>query len=330
MQIAFEKLVSRNLVRALSTELDLAGMKVTLERFLRLAIVGAFAILIAVAFVLALVVRYPAGIAALLGLGGAALYEVMLYVILEFKVDQRKSFVEGILPDYLQITAANVRSGISLDKAMILAARPEFKYFSDDVTLMSKQLYAGETMQNGLLALGKHYRSLQLQHTVRMMTEAIRYGGGMTDLLNQIAKDLRNQEMVQKEIAGQLFMYSIFITFAAIIAAPVIYALTTQMMTITDTVWAGILKQNPGGLPTAGISFLRPSPPKITIPQYHDFTFAAILIITAFAAFIVSAISSGSAIKGIRYLPIFVIVGLVIFFVVNAAIGGLFSTISGV
>lgn len=330
MQISFEKLVSRDLVRTLSAELDLAGIKMTIDRFLRMAIIGGFVVLIAAAFALAILVRYPFGIAALLGLGGAALYEVMLYVILEFKVDQRKSFVEDVLPDYLQITAANVRSGISLDKAMILAARPEFKYFSDDVTLMSKQLYAGETMQNGLTALGRHYRSLQLQHTIRMMIEAIQYGGGMTDLLNQIAKDLRNQEMVQKEISGQLFMYSIFITFAAIIGAPVMYALTSQMIGITDTVWAGILQQNPGGLPTAGISFLRPSPPKITILQYHSFTLAAILIITGFGAFIVSAISTGSAIKGIRYLPIFVVVGLAVFFIVSAVIGGLFSTISGV
>ncbi len=328
--ISFEKLVSRNLVRALSTELDLAGMKTTIDQFMRMAIVGAFAILIAVAFSLAIAAKYPAGIAALLGLASAALYEVILYVILEFKVEQRKSFVEGVLPDYLQITAANVRSGISLDKAMTLAARPEFKYFSDDVVLMSKQLYAGETMQSGLTALGRHYRSMQLQHTIRMMTEAIQYGGGMTDLLNQIAKDLRNQQMVQKEVSGQLFMYSIFITFAAIIGAPVMYALTTQMMTITDTVWAGILKQNPGGLPTAGISFLRPSPPKITILQYHSFALAAILIITGFGAFIVSSISTGSAIRGIRYLPLFIIVGLAVFFIVGMVVGGLFSTISGV
>ncbi len=328
--VSFEKLVSRSLVRAVSSELDLAGLKITVDYFLKIAIIGAFLILIAVSFSLVLIAKFQPGIAAALGLTSAAIYEIILYVVLEFKIEQRKSFVETILPDYLQITAANIRSGIALDKAMVLAARPEFKYFSEDVMLMSKRLYAGETLQNGLITLGKHYRSEQLQHTIRMMIEAIQYGGGMTDLLNQIAKDMRSQQMVQKEISGQLFMYSIFITFAAIIGAPTMYALTTQMMTITDTVWAGILKQNPGGLPTAGISFLRPSPPKITIAQYHGFALAAILIITGFGAFIVSAISTGSAVKGIRYLPIFILVGLAVFFIVGSVIGGLFSTISGV
>ncbi len=152
----------------------------------------------------------------------------------------------------------------------------------------------------------------------------------MTDLLNQVAKDIRNQQMIQKEISGQMFMYTIFIAFAAIIGAPTLYALTTKMMTITDTVWAGILAQNPGGLPTTGVSFLRPSPPKITIGMYEDFALTAVILITAFGSFIVSAISTGSIIRGLRYLPIFILVGLGIFYIVGAVIGSMFASISGV
>ena len=223
-----------------------------------------------------------------------------------------------------------MRSGIALDKAMVLAARPEFGYFSEDVKEMNKELYVGVTLQAAMSTLGRRYRSLQLQHTIRMMNEGIQYGGGMTDLLNQIAKDLRNQHMVQKEISGQLFMYTIFIAFAALIGAPALYALTSQMITVTNTVWAGILKQNGGGLPTVGVSFLRPSPPKITIAAYYNFSLAAVILITGFGAFIVSAISTGSVVKGIRYLPIFLAVGLLVFFVVSSLIGGIFGTISGV
>ena len=110
------------------------------------------------------------------------------------------------------------------------------------------------------MSLSKAYRSTQLQHTVRLMIEGIQYGGGMTDLLNQLSKDMRNQAMVGKEISGQLFMYTIFIAFATLIGTPVLYALTSQMITMTNSVWAGILRQNPGGLPTEGVTFLKPSP----------------------------------------------------------------------
>ncbi|MDE1870193.1 MAG: type II secretion system F family protein [Candidatus Micrarchaeota archaeon] len=328
--VSFEKLVSRSVAVFISQELDLAGAKTTVDTFIEFAAVGGIGFLILTAFSLVLIYHYAAGLAALLGLGVAVLYELSIYFYLEFKIEQRKNFIEAILPDYLQITAANVRSGIALDKAMIFAARPEFKYFSDDIKLITKNLYAGETLQNSLLQLAKRYRSLQLKHTVRMIIEALQYGGGMTDLLNQVAHDLRNQQIVQKEISGQLFMYTIFIAFAALVGAPVLYALTTQMITVTNSVWTGILKQNPGGLPTAGISFLRPSPPQITIEAYHNFALIAIIMITGFGAFIVSAISTGSVIRGIRYLPVFLVVGLTIYFVVGAMIGGIFTSISGV
>ncbi|MDE1847094.1 MAG: type II secretion system F family protein [Candidatus Micrarchaeota archaeon] len=328
--VSFEKLVSRNLAVFISEELDLAGIKTTVDTLIEIGAFGAAALFVLITVLLTFEYGQNPGVAVLAGAATAAVYAILLYLYLEFNIEQRKNFVESILPDYLQITAANIRSGISLDKALVFAARPEFKFFSDDVKLVAKNLYAGETLQNALVLLSKRYRSLQLKHTVRMVNEALQYGGGMTDLLNQVAKDLRNQQIVQKEISGQLFMYTIFIAFAALIGAPVLYALTTQMITVTNTVWAGILRQNPAGLPTAGISFLKPRPPCITIGQYHDFALAAIILITGFGAFIVSAISTGSVLRGIRYLPAFLIIGLIIFFVISGAISGIFGSISGV
>ena len=329
MKIDFEKLVSRSLGTVLSRELKLSGIKMDLNRFLQIAIIGGLGIFAAMPFALVLIMKLNAGLAALAAFIAAAAYEIIIYAILEFRIEQRKNFVETVLPDYLQLTAANVRSGVALDKSMLLAARPDFGYFSDDVKEMNKDLYAGATLQSALINLSRTYRSVQLQHTVRLMIEGIQYGGGMTDLLNQLSKDMRNQAMVGKEISGQLFMYTIFIAFATIIGTPVLYALTSQMITMTNSVWAGILRQNPGGLPTQGISFLKPSPPQITTSEYYDFSIAAVLLISGFGSFIVSAISTGSVLKGLRYLPAFLVRGIVVFFVVSVVIGGIFTSDSG-
>ncbi len=329
-QTSFEKLVSRNVVRFLSSELDMAGVKTSVNTLLAIMIIGGFAVFILTPVLLILLLKVNPAISGVAGLLLATFFELSIYLVLELRIEQRRTYVDSILPDYIQIVSANIRSGISLDKAMLLAARPEFTYFSDDVKLINRELYAGETIQNALTLLSTKYRSFQLRHTIRMMTEALQYGGGMTDLLNQIAKDIRQQLIIQKEISGQLFMYTIFIAFAGLIGAPVLYGLTTQMITITDTVWAGILKQNPGGLPTTGISFLRPSPPQVTIAGYHDFALAAVLTIAGFGAFIVSAISTGSVPKGIRYLPLFLIIALSVYLIVGAIMGNLFTTLSTV
>jgi len=54
-----------------------------------------------------------------------------------------------------------------------------------------------------------------------------------------------------------------------------------------------------------------------------------VLLITGFASFIVSAISSGSVFKGIRYLPLFLLIGVGVFFITSAVIGTMFTSISG-
>lgn len=328
MKIPFERLVSRSVVLFISRELDLAGVKMSIGKYLKIAIIFGFVILIGSAFLGYLALGFPVGIAALIGIIGAVLFEAALITILEFKIDQRKAFVESILPDFLQLTAADLRSGIALDKSLLASARPEFQFFSNDILQLEKQLYGGETLENALLILGQKYRSLHLEHTMRMMVESLKYGGSMGDILNQLVKELRMQLTIQKEVSGQLFMYTIFIAFAALVGAPVLYGLTDKMISVTNTIWNGILQQNPGGFPTTGLSFLKPSPPKITSAEYNNFALAAVVIITGMGSFIVSGISSGSLVRGLRYLPLFILMGLVMFYITSAVIGSIFGNIA--
>ncbi len=324
--IKFERLVSRDVVRMLSRELDLAGVKSSVEQILKTIIIVALASFIIVTFVL-YIMGFSFLIYALGGLLSGALVVVIFYMILEYKIDGRKTKLEEMLPDYLQIASANLRSGIALDRALLLAARPEYTFLSESIKEMNRKIFGGENFDDALRDLSSKFRSYQLSHAIRMILESLRYGGEMADLIEQISKDMRSQQMTQKEVSGQLFMYSIFIAFAGLIAAPVLYGLTAQMIVVTDAVWKGILTQNPGGLPSTGISFLKPSPPKITPQTYHSFSLAAIVVICGFASLIMSAISSGSAIKGIKFLPAFIVIGIIIFIVVQFVISKMFAGI---
>lgn len=329
MNIKFERLVSRSVGVMLSRQIELSGMKMDVERLLKIMIVGSLALLVAVSYSIYFLLKFNALIAAAGGIGAAVIFVVLIYMILQFKIDARKTQLEAMLPDYLQITSANLRSGIALDRAMMLAARPEFGFLSIDVKEMNKRIFGGENFDTALKELAEKYRSYQLTHAIRMILESLRYGGAMADLLEQISKDMRAQQMTQKEVAGQMLMYSIFIAFAGLIAAPVLYGLTSQMIVVTDTVWKGILTQNPGGLPSTGVSFLKPSPPKISAQTYYNFSIIAIVVITGFASLIMSAIANGSAIKGLKYLPLFIVIGIVIFIVVQSLIAAIFAGIGG-
>jgi archaellum biogenesis protein FlaJ (TadC family) len=329
MAIRFERLISRSVAVALSNELDMAGLKASVEGVARMVVVGSIAMLVIIPFIVYYITKFNPLIDFVCAFAAAAMYVALIYSYLEYKIDGRKTKMEALFPDYLQIASANLRSGISLDRAMMLAARPEFGFFSEDVKEMNRRVFGGENLGDALRGLAAKYKSYQLAHAVRMILESLTYGGAMADLLEQLSKDMRTQQLTQKEISGQLFLYSIFIAFAALIASPVLYGLTSQMIVVTDTVWKGILAANPAGLPSTGFSFLKPTPPKITPQQYQYFALSAIIVITGFASLIMSAISSGSTIKGLRYLPIFILIGLALFFIMQTAIAGIFSGIAG-
>ncbi len=325
--IIFERLVGRNVARAVSEELDLSGIKMSANTFIEIAIVGWIAVLVVAGIILQILFNDFA-VSVLGGIGLSTLYEVILYSLLELKIEGRKDFVERVLPDYLQLTSANMRSGVALSRAMVMAIRPEFKYFGNDINMMGRQLYSGDTMQNAFRNLAGKYRSTVLKRTVRVILEAEQYGGGLADLLNQIAKDLRGQQIVQEEVSGQLFMYTIFIAFAALIGAPTLYGLTNQMIGVTSKIWSQI---NIGGLNSAsagglGGGFIKLSKPQITPQAYYYFSLIAIVLITGFGSFIISTISTGRTITGMRYLPVFIIAGIAIFFIVSAVMGGLFAS----
>jgi Flp pilus assembly protein TadB len=329
-EINFERLISRNVARGISRELDLAGVKMSVNKLVEITVLPGIAMFLIVTlftyYAITNVVLVAGGVG-VLAWGGVT---VMVYLYLEYKIEQRKTMLESMLPDYLQIVAANLRSGISLERAMLLGARPEFGFLSEEAKELNRRVFGGQTLEASLQEFASRYRSLQLIHAVRMINESLRYGGAMADLIVQISRDIRNQQIIQKEVAGQLLMYTIFVAFAGIIAAPVLYGLTAQMINVTDQVWNGILSANPGGLPSAGVSFLKPSPPQITPQEYEYFSYIAIIMITAFASLIISAISTGSVFKGLRFMPLSVIAGLLIYIAMRSIVGSLFSSIGGV
>ncbi len=330
IDINFERMISRGMAKSISDELDMAGVKLSVNTVAGIMIVPGIitfllsTILIYVFLISNAFISVAAGIIA----WGSVIAGVYLW--LEYRIDQRKTKIEAMLPDYLQIVAANLRSGISLERAMLLAARPEFSFLSDEVKELNRRVFGGQTLEASLQEFASRYRSNQLSHAIRMMNEALRYGGAMADLVIQISKDMRDQQVIQKEVAGQLLLYTIFVAFAGIIAAPVLYGLTAQMITVTDQVWNGILAANPAGLQGVGVSFFKPTPPQITPDEYQLFAYLAILIITGFASLIISAISTGSIIKGLRFVPLGMIVGVLIFIVVRHVMASIFVNIGSI
>ena len=95
MKIRFERLISRSVVNLFQSELKLAGVKMDINKFLKMLVIGGVAMFaIAPVFHISRLGSVKAGIAALAGFVAAAVFEVVVYAFLEFKIEQRKDYME--------------------------------------------------------------------------------------------------------------------------------------------------------------------------------------------------------------------------------------------
>ena len=50
----------------------------------------------------------------------------LFYLTVDLKIFKRKTDIEEVLPDYLQLTASNINAGMTIDKSWWYAVRPKF------------------------------------------------------------------------------------------------------------------------------------------------------------------------------------------------------------
>ena len=311
---AIGRFAPRTYVEGIERTLDLAGINIRPDAFLGMVIVGGVSASILAFLVLSVLgVSYSWLFA--IGFGGASVG--LTYAGILLRIEDRKNKVETVLPEFLQLASANVRAGMPIDRALWFAARPEFGLLSEEIELVTKRTFGGETFVKAIRRLPQRFQSKALERSVNLLIEGTASGGEVADLLEKTGWDIRNMQLLHAEISGMLLMYIIFIVFASTLGAPILYGLSNQLINITNTIWAGILEQNPEGLPSGGMMFLQPQPPGVGADDFFLFALVSTIMTTTLASFIIATIQSGYTADGVKIAPFMICGGLSVFFVVN-------------
>ena len=261
------------------------------------------------------------------------------YLLLVIAADTRAERIEGILPEALQIISANIRAGMTLENAVWTAARPEFGPMADEIKRVSADTYAGVPITESLMRMTRRVRSSILERSIRLVNEGIRLGGEMAPLLDAVSADIRSEQLLKKEIITTTMMYAIFIIFAAVLAAPALFSLSTFYSEMNERVFAAQAKQSSadtskasargglGALSSFGSPLKKRSPDAITAQDIFWFSLSNIFLTTFFAALSLGLIQEGKAIKGLKYVLPFVIVSLSIYLLALGVLRGAFGSI---
>jgi len=309
------KLMPQRYKKGMKELLQLSGSRRTPKSFFNLTLI------------LSLIVGAGAGFLVqeymlLVGVGLFAGIFALLHGLVVLAVDRRASFVENVLPDALQLMAANSRAGYIPSRSLMMSARKEFGPLSDAIKRAGKDMLTGDSVEDALKGIPKHIKSKLLEKTVNLIVEGSRSGGQFATLLDENAEDIRRVQVLDKEVKANVMMYTIFIGFAGAIAAPLLYSLSSFLINTLGGISGGV------EIPEetfSTIPFVQFGSVAIDPGFLFMFSIAAILITTFFGGILLGSISSGSEKAGIKYVPLFMIVAFTIFFIANIFISSLFG-----
>lgn len=252
---------------------------------------------------------------------------MFMHAILIIAADNRTKLVEELLPDMLRLIAANIRSGLTIDKALLVSARPEFGPLEHELKTASKETLSGVTIDTALLKISETFNSKLLKRSVELLSEGLRRGGDLARLLESLSDDIRQIKILKKDVNAMVMMYVIFIFFAAGVGAPLLYSVSGFLVNTMGKIGSSIeieqsLPMVAGRLPMAT--------PKLGIidEQFLDTYSLVSLVITAvFGGLLIGLVQEGSERAGLRFIPLLLVISVALYFAAKILINSFFGGI---
>jgi len=266
------------------------------------------------------------GIASGIGVGALILIVIHLSVILI--ADSRAAEIEKVLPDALQLMSANVKAGMTVDRAIWLSARPEFGILEEELRRAGTKTIAGKPIKVALMEMSTRIKSDLLEKTFRLVIEGIESGGELAHLLEETANNVRNTQSLRKEIKSSVTTYSIFIFFAAVLGAPALYAISLFFVEVMSKLWT---PKALGGIQSTsstmgGGMLAKAGAPTISVDQLFWFATISITVTTLFGSLIIGLIQTGKEKNGIKFIPALTLGALAMFFLAQILIKAIFGS----
>lgn len=234
------------------------------------------------------------------------------YLILDLAIFKRKQKLEEVLPDFLQLASSNIRAGMTVDKALWFAVRPRFGVLAREIEEVAKRTFAGEPLDDALNHFVRKYDSKVLERAINLLVEGLHAGGEMGDLMNKIASNIQETELIKKEMAANVTTYVIFITFATLVAAPFLFGMAYQLITVIQEVFSRV-DIAPGAVSGFPVTV---SSGVVSIDDFRTFAIVSLMITSFFSAIIISTIKKGNIKGGVKYIPAFMVASIILFLLI--------------
>ncbi len=253
---------------------------------------------------------------------------VVLYFSWNIRIYRRTKELELLLPDYLTLVSTNLKGGMSFENALWNAIKPEFGILANEIGLVSKRVMTGNEVADALVEFGMKYESPTLRRTMQLLIGEVESGGKIVQTIDRIISDMKKTEALKKEMSASTVTYMIFIGMLIAFICPVLFALSLQLFTLTSSFVGNIAGGTGGGGSGLSGAALSVATPTIGRDDFRLFSIFAIAVISVFSSIIIAIIEKGEVRSGLKYIPMFLVTSLTIYFISIGVFGMLFGSIT--
>jgi len=150
------------------------------------------------------------------------------YGYFAYRRDMQRTRIEAKFPDFLRDLAEFWKGGLSMNTAVETLAKGEYGFLNDEVHKMSTQLSWGVSFGEVMEMFSERVSSPVVTRAVRMVDEANKAGGKISDILLAASYDVREIKALETERGQEIGSY-----LAVIYMSYVIYLLIIIVLVAT-------------------------------------------------------------------------------------------------
>ncbi|MCX8158403.1 MAG: type II secretion system F family protein [Candidatus Diapherotrites archaeon] len=253
------------------------------------------------------------------------------YVWISNIAESKGKFSEKVLPDSLQLIASNIKAGLTTERAMLVSARPEFGPLGVELKKTSLKVMSGMPLDKAIASMSERIKSKTLDRTFWLISNGVRSGGQLADLLMQLADDLKEQMSIKEEINANISTYVLLIFITSSLGAPILFgmssfiveAMSAQLSDINMPKFSNVaMPQNLSVVRTV-MTF---GQSKTISPEFvFNFSIISLFAISLFSALTLGVINKGSEKSGLIYFPLILAISYILFFLVRSVLHHFFG-----
>ncbi|MEM3074447.1 MAG: type II secretion system F family protein [Candidatus Pacearchaeota archaeon] len=299
-----------------------SGIKISPEKFHNRVILISF-----LAMVIASTIFYFFNINMFYSVIIFILLNIFFYFNISLRASTRIRKMEEVFPDVISLTASNLRSGITIDRAFLLSSRPEFSPLDEEILKTGKDIATGKDISYSLKKMSERINSEKISKVVTLITSGLKSGGNIADLLEQTSSNMKEKEFIEKRVASNILMYVIFIFFAIGIGAPVLFALSSVLVDVMLNITSKI-PEIPSSQLQLPLTF-KQIPVSPNFVMYFGILF--MLVTDLISSLVIGFVNKGDGKSGLKYFIPLVTFSLLVYFFVKKIISKfVIDSISGI